>query len=62
LKHELRILLDENIGLKVYRELKRRDYNVQSILVERREASDEEVIETAIRHHKIIVTMDKVQL
>jgi len=59
LKQELRILLDENIGLKVYRELRRRGYNVQSMLVERRGVPDEEIIETAIRHHKIIVTMDK---
>jgi len=59
LKHELKILLDENIGLKVYSDLRRRGYKVQSILVEGRGASDEKVIETAIRHHKIIVTMDK---
>jgi len=59
LKQELKILLDENIGLKVYRELRRQGYHIQSILVERRGASDKEVVETATKRGKIIVTMDK---
>ncbi len=59
MKQELKILLDENIGLKVYRWLKNQGYHVQSVLVERRGASDEEVVETAINRDKIIVTMDK---
>ncbi len=59
MKQKPKFLLDENIGLKVYHELKSRGYHVQSILVEQRGASDEEVIETAIRHNKIIVTIDK---
>ncbi|AEM39041.1 hypothetical protein Pyrfu_1178 [Pyrolobus fumarii 1A] len=36
MRRELRILLDEGMGLKVYYELKRRGYHVQSIPVERR--------------------------
>ena len=59
MKQELKILLDENIGLKVYHELRKRGYHVQSVLVERRGASDVEVVETAIRRDKLIVTMDK---
>ncbi|MCD6488295.1 MAG: DUF5615 family PIN-like protein [Desulfurococcales archaeon] len=59
MKQELKILLDENIGFKVYHELRRQGYHVQSILVEHRGASDEEVIETATKRGKIIVTMDK---
>ena len=43
----------------MYRELRRRGYHVQSVLVERRGASDEEVIENAIKRGKIIVAMDK---
>ena len=58
-KLPLKLLLDENIGFKVYEELKRRGHNVQSIIVEERGATDEEVIMKATRHHKIIVTMDK---
>ena len=56
---ELRLLLDENIGLRVYQELRKQGYHVQSVIVEHRGASDEEVIEMAINRGKIIVTMDK---
>ena len=59
MKQGLKLLLDENIGLRVYRELRSQGYHVQSVLVERRGASDKEVIEIAISSSKIIVTMDK---
>ncbi len=59
MRQELRLLLDENIGLKVFNELKGLGYHVQSILVERRGAPDEEVIRKSISRNKIIVTMDK---
>jgi len=59
LGQELKIILDENIGLKVYHELRKRGYHVRSILEERRGASDEEVVVTATKRGKIIVTMDK---
>jgi len=55
LRQEVRIILDENIGLKVYHELRRRGYHVQSILEECRGASDEEVVMTATKRGKIIV-------
>lgn len=59
MRQEVRIILDENIGLKVYHELRKRGYHVQSILEECRGASDEEVVMTATKRGKIIVTMDK---
>ena len=59
MRQGLKFLLDENIGFKVYRELQSRGYHVQSVIVEHRGASDEEVVETAISRGKIIVTMDK---
>ena len=45
--------------MKVYQELKRRDFNVQSIIAESRGVKDNDVIEIAKTHGKIIVTMDK---
>ena len=56
---ELKLLLDENIGIKVYEELKRHGIKVQSVIIEKRGASDEEIVEIAKKHGKIIVTMDK---
>jgi len=41
LRQKLKLLLDENIGLKVYEELKRREYDVQTVIRELRGASDE---------------------
>ncbi len=55
----MKLLLDENIGKKVYLELKRRGYHVQSVIEECRGAPDEEVVKIAKEHDKIIVTMDK---
>lgn len=55
----LRLLLDENIGLRVYEELEKRGYEVQSIIAEKRGATDEEVVRKALEQDKIIVTMDK---
>jgi len=44
----------------VYRELQSQGYHVQSVLVERRGASDkEEVVEVAISRGKMMVAMDK---
>ena len=37
MRQELKLLLDENIGLRTYNELKARGYHVQSILVRREE-------------------------
>ncbi len=55
----LRLLLDENIGIRVYEELRRRGFNVQSIMLKRRGAEDVEIIGVAKAHSKVIVTMDK---
>ncbi|MEM2342168.1 MAG: DUF5615 family PIN-like protein [Candidatus Bathyarchaeia archaeon] len=54
-----KLLLDENIGLRVYEELKNRGTVVQSVIFGGRGISDIEVIEIARRKGKIIVTMDK---
>jgi len=59
LSQRLRLLLDENIGIKVYKELRRRGFNVQSIILERRGTEDVEIIEIARVRNKVIVTMDK---
>ena len=58
-RRRLRLFLDENIGLKVYEELEKRGYEVQSVIVEKRGATDEEVVRKALERDKIIVTMDK---
>jgi len=58
-KRKPKLLLDENIGLRVYEELKKRGYEVQTIIEELRGASDEEVLRIAGDHGKIVVTMDK---
>ena len=54
-----RLLLDENIGTRVYEELRRRGFDVQSVMLGRRGAEDVEVVEIAKARNKIIVTMDK---
>jgi len=42
-----KLLLDENIGLRVYEELGRRGYEVQTVIEELRGASDEEILRIA---------------
>jgi len=59
LRRRLKLLLDENIGLRVYEELKRRGYEVQTVIEKLRGASDEEVLRVALNEDKIVVTMDK---
>ena len=59
MKQKPRLLLDENLGLRVYQELKRLGYQVQSVLIEKRGAFDTDVVLEAIRQNKVIVTMDK---
>jgi len=58
-RQRLKLLLDENIGLRVYEELKRRGYEVQIVIEELRGASNEEVLRIALNNDKIVVTMDK---
>ena len=54
-----KLLLDENMGLKVYEELRGMDIDVQSVLLECRGCEDTRIIEMAKQHDKVIVTMDK---
>ncbi|RLE62241.1 MAG: hypothetical protein DRJ38_09975 [Thermoprotei archaeon] len=56
----LKLLLDENIGLKVYYELEKLGFDVKSVYVAARSASDEEVIRLAKDENRIIVTMTKI--
>ncbi len=55
----LKLLLDENLGLKVYELLRKEGLNVQSVLLECRGCEDAKIIEMAEHHDKVIVTMDK---
>jgi len=55
----LKLLLDENIGLKVYEEFKKRGYKAQTVIKELRDAPDEEILRIAVDHGKIVVSMDK---
>ncbi len=59
MKQKLKLLLDENIGLRAYYELKNQGYHVQSVLTEHRGIPDEEIVRIAMERDKIIVTMDK---
>jgi len=59
LPQKLRLLLDENVGIRVYEELRRRGFNVQSIILKCRGAEDDKIIDVAKAHNKVIVTMDK---
>lgn len=56
---DLKLLLDESLGIKVYEELKSMNLNVQSVIVERRGIKDIEVVNMAKLHNKVIATMDK---
>ncbi|MCE4613370.1 MAG: DUF5615 family PIN-like protein [Desulfurococcales archaeon] len=58
-RRSLKLLLDENISLRVYEELKRRGYKVQTAIEELRGASDEGLLRVALNRDKIVVTMDK---
>jgi len=59
LSEKPKLLLNENIGLKIYHEILNRGYDVKSIMIEMRGASDEEVLRLAKRENRIIITMDK---
>lgn len=48
----LKLLSDENIGLRVYEELRSRGITVQSMILERRGVSDMELIEIAKREDR----------
>ena len=59
MRKQFQLLLDENLGRWVYERLREMGYSVQSVLLEMRGATDEQVVRRAIEHGKIIVTMDK---
>jgi predicted nuclease of predicted toxin-antitoxin system len=59
LSEDLKLLLDESLGIKVYEKLKSMNFNVQSVIAERRGIKDMEVVTMAKLHNKVIATMDK---
>ena len=58
-KHIPKLLLDENIGFRVYGILLDKGYDVKTILKEKRGAPDEEIIKIAAEQNRIIITLDK---
>jgi len=59
IKEELKLLLDENIGLKVFKGLQDLKWDVISIIKESPGISDEEVLKIAVREKRMIVTLDQ---
>lgn len=55
----MKFLVDESLGLSVSRELRKRGFDVVSVMEFMKGAKDEEVVEKAINEHRIILTNDK---
>lgn len=55
----MKFLVDESLGLNVSRELRKRGFDVVSVMEFMKGAKDEEVVERAIDEHRIILTNDK---
>ena len=55
----MKFLVDESLGLNVSRELRKRGFDVISVMEFMKGAKDEEVIKRAIDEHRIILTNDK---
>ena len=53
MSQKLKLLLDENMGVRIYEELKKMGLDVQSVMLIRRGMKDSEVIEIAKIHNKI---------
>ncbi len=58
-KHTPKLILDENIGFRVYSILLDKGYDVKTILTEKRGAPDEEIIKVAAEQNRVIITLDK---
>jgi len=58
-RQRLRLLLDENIGLRVYEELKRRGYEVQIVIKKLHGTSGEVILRIALNNDKTTMTIDK---
>jgi predicted nuclease of predicted toxin-antitoxin system len=56
---KLKLLLDENIGSQVADALSGQGYNVKSVFVDMRGATDEKVLEAAVREERVVVTLEK---
>jgi len=55
----LKLLLDENIGYLVVRDLRSQGYDVKSILEEKPSLDDVAVLKLAEKERRILVTLDK---
>lgn len=56
---KIKLLLDENIGLKVVEALEQDGYDVISIIKQSPGITDQEVLVQAVRENRIIATLDK---
>ena len=56
---EPRLLLDENISTVVIYDLRKDGYDVVSVLENLRGATDDKVLNEALRENRILVTLDK---
>lgn len=54
-----RLLLDENIGKKTAEVLRENGYDVRSVFEDMRGVSDVDILDTAMREKRIVVTLDK---
>jgi predicted nuclease of predicted toxin-antitoxin system len=59
LRREPRLLLDENIGVRIAPQLRELGYQVQSVFERARGLPDVDAVKWAKREEKIVVTMDK---
>lgn len=55
---KLKLLLDENIGVKVAKFLRGKNYDVKSAIEDFQGVSDKEILEIAVKDKRVIVTLD----
>lgn len=56
---KIKLLLDENIGLKVAEALQQDGYDVISIIKQSPGITDQEVLDRAVKENRIVATLDK---
>lgn len=56
---EIKLLLDENVGIYTSKALEEEGYNVKSILKECPGIDDDEVLSIALEENRVLVTLDK---
>lgn len=53
-----KLLLNENIGIKVANFLRSRNYDVKSAIEDFKGISDKELLEIAVKEDRVVVTLD----